>query len=407
MNKFYHVFKYEFFTSLKDKAFLISTAITLVLIIAGTNIPRLISIFSSGDKKDEKTAIVFDAGDNYKDEELNLVFGQHKWTRTSKEDEVKILAEDETYDLGIVFSDASYKIYIKTESMGDFFSQSAFNNLVRSKYQANVLEQKGFTELEIEEFTNKKITGEFINVGKDISKTFWIAYVLLFLLYMSTIMYGQKILMSVIVEKSTKTMELLITSVSTNALIFGKVFANASVALLQFLLIIITAVVSFLMSSSSWANFSEKSTDILAMAINPSIIILAIVFFLIGFFEYAFMYAGLGSTVSRLEESQSVATIPMFLVMAGFMTAIFSLGSPNNTFTIVASYLPFLSPFVMFMRIVVSDISVLSIAIAISINLITIVVVGIIAARIYSVGVLMYGKSPSIFKLIKYVVLKK
>lgn len=407
MNKFFHVLKYEFLTNLRDKTFLISTAIILVLVILSTNIPNLLNILSQGDKKDDKQAIVFDAKDYYKDEELTEVFGKYKWTRAKTEDEVKQMSEDDKYSLGIVFNDTTYKIYIKTQSMGDLFSESKVNSLVRSKYQIEVLKQKGFNDSEVSDFINKKITGEYVNVGKDISKTYWVGYILLMLLYVSIVMYGQKILMSVITEKSTKTMELLITNVSTNALIFGKVLGSAFVALLQLVLILLTALVSFFISSASWRGFSEYGTNILEMTINPKIFGLAIVFFLIGFFVYAFMYAGFGSTVSRLEESQSVSTIPMFLVMASFMIAMFSLSNPNNTFTVVASYLPFLSPFVMFMRIVVSDVSNLSIGISIVINIITIIIVGGISSRIYSAGVLMYGKSPSIFKLIKYVIIKK
>ena len=133
----------------------------------------------------------------------------------------------------------------------------------------------------------------------------------------------------------------------------------------------------------------------------------AVLFFVLGYFIYAFLFGALGSLVSRLEEINTSVLPITFLFIIAFVVVMASMGSGNvdNTAMVVCSFIPFTSPMAMFTRIAMGDVSGLSIAISVAILLVSTVGVGYLSALIYRMGVLMYGKTPKlseVFRMLKH-----
>ena len=130
-----------------------------------------------------------------------------------------------------------------------------------------------------------------------------------------------------------------------------------------------------------------------------------LLFFVLGFFIYAFMFGAVGSTASKLEDiNTSVMPITMLFVIA-FMVVMFSMSSGNvdNTLMVICSYVPFTSPMAMFTRIAMSTVPAYEIIISVAILIGSVLGVGVLAAKIYRVGVLLYGTTPKLGNILKSV----
>jgi ABC-2 type transport system permease protein len=217
---------------------------------------------------------------------------------------------------------------------------------------------------------------------------------MLFFLYFSVIMYGQMISTEVATEKSSRVMEILVSSVSPVSQMFAKIFGIALLGLTQFAILILAGYLGIQQSKTlgdgsmlSFFGFDD---------INPGTIIYAVVFFILGYLLYATLAATLGSLVSRLEDAQQLLAPMIMLVVAGFLIAMFGLGIPDSTFITVSSYFPFFTPLIMFLRVGMLEIPIWEVALSIGILVGSILVLALIGARVYRGGVLMYGKSTSL-----------
>lgn len=219
-----------------------------------------------------------------------------------------------------------------------------------------------------------------------------LVYVMLFMLYMGVIGFGNMVAMEITAEKSSRVMELLITSVSPLKQMFGKIVGICLLALTQIALSIAVGAVNLSLSSSSKlvSQLNLKWEDL-----QVSLIVYFLIFYLLGFFIYATVFAAVGSLVSRTEEvGQAIMPVTM-LIVAAFMIALFGLNNPNAGFVVTMSFVPFFSPLIMFLRIGMSSPATWEIWLSIVIQLASIGAMAWVAAKIYRAGVLMYGKRPS------------
>jgi ABC-2 type transport system permease protein len=211
-------------------------------------------------------------------------------------------------------------------------------------------------------------------------------------------MYASMIAMEVATEKSSRVMEILISSVSPIRQMFAKILGIGLLSLTQLAVLLSVGYFSIKrnMSSLEGGFFDEFGFG----NISLSTIAYAIIFFILGYFLYATLAAFLGSLVSRIEDVQQMITPMTLLVVAGFMIAMFGLGKPDSPFIVITSYIPFFTPMIMFLRVGMLNIPVWETALGIAILLSTIIFLAVFGARVYRGGVLMYGKSNS-FKDIK------
>lgn len=293
----------------------------------------------------------------------------------------------------------SYTYYVNNLSLYDANTEIA-NTVLQQIYQMNAMINSGMTAEQAGEVMKIQITSEVESLGKDQTENFFYTYIMIFALYMVILLYGQMVATNVATEKSSRAMELLITSANPTSMMFGKVIASCIAGLIQIVAVFGSAVVFYQINESFWGdNFIIESI----FNIPPEILIYMLIFFVLGFLIYAFMFGAVGSTASRLEDINTSVMPITILFIAGFFIVVTSMssGDVDGTFIKICSYVPFFSPMAMFTRIAMSTVPVYEIAISIAILVASTVGIGALSAKIYRVGVLLYGTPPKMSAIIK------
>jgi ABC-2 type transport system permease protein len=229
---------------------------------------------------------------------------------------------------------------------------------------------------------------------------FWLVFGVGFLIYIMIIMYGQVILAAVVEEKETRIAEVLFSSVSSFKLMMGKLIGVSLVALTQYAIWGLAVLAFVIYGVSALASSGFKLS---LPSIAPSVILYLFIFFLIGYFVYATLYALVGSMVTTTQEGGQLALPVMFLLIIGFYMAFPVIRSPNSSFSFWVSMFPFFSPITMPVRIITQTPPFWQIGLSILIGIGTIVFLVWLAARIYRVGMLMYGKRATIPEVLRWV----
>ena len=223
-----------------------------------------------------------------------------------------------------------------------------------------------------------------------------VALGLVFILYLSIVIASQSVMASVAEEKTSRIAELLVATISPVSLLTGKTLAAATLALLQIVVWISTAMLLFPQAVSAFAPPGSTQTLPSQLPISADVLVGFVVFFIIGFLEYATIYAAAASLISRTEDLGSVSTPVVLPAVAAFLTAQFAAISPNAPFSVAASFVPFFSPFVIFTRMAVSSVPAWQVATAIAVNAVAAILCFYLAGKVYRVGMLLYGRLPSL-----------
>jgi ABC-2 type transport system permease protein len=221
-----------------------------------------------------------------------------------------------------------------------------------------------------------------------------LVYFLLLLLYVAVIMYGVYVAQGVIEEKSNRIMEIMIAVVRPSQLLAGKISGIGALALTQMLIFALVATVMLAISASlGMQRAAHGAPQAGTLATVPgSTIVYLLVFFLLGFFSYATMFAGVGALASKAEDVQQSNGPLIIPIVAAYMLSIFALPDPDKPLFVWASLVPLISPMLMFARVATSSVPFWQIAISIGASLVAIWLLTLLAAKLYRVGVLMYGK---------------
>src|SRR5699024_1166543 len=232
-----------------------------------------------------------------------------------------------------------------------------------------------------------------------------IVYIMLFVLYIAVIMYGSMIATDVATEKSSRVMELLVSSAPPVTHMFAKIIGIALLGLTQVILVV---GVGYALIVSKQGELTEGFFSYFGIQnTSPALFIYAIIFFLLGYLLYATLAAMLGSLVSRVEDVQQLILPMTFLIMIAFFIAMFGLNMPESKLVIISSYIPFFSLMLMFLRVGMIDVPVWEVALSIGILVASIIVLAILGAKVYKGGVLMYGRTSSLKDLKKAMALSK
>jgi ABC-2 type transport system permease protein len=232
-----------------------------------------------------------------------------------------------------------------------------------------------------------------------------IAFGLIFILYLAIILASQSVMAAVAEEKTSRIAEILVSTIEPANLLVGKTLAAAAVALVQIALWLATAalilphVAASLSNSNSAANAAASGASAndptAILAVDPWVLIAFVVFFILGYLQYATVYAAAASLISRTEDMASVTTPVILPVVGAFFVAQFALIAPTSPLVVACSFVPFVSPFVMFTRIAISTVPLWQIGLAVGIDALTVAACFWAAGRIYRVGMLLYGQLPS------------
>lgn len=412
MKQFLTVFKFEIRAYLKNKAYIGLTAALVLIIAAVIFFPQIKGLFSGGgDSENDKSAVVFSGVSQnemeYMDSALGEMFPDNEIIyKDADESALKEMVLNEECDFAVLIeSETSYKYIVNNMGLYDANSQM-LDEIMQSKLMYSKMTELGLDPSQAEEIMSTRIESDIVQIGKNQSESFLFTYIFVFALYIAIILYGQFVASSVAQEKSTRAMELLITSAKTKNLMFGKILGVGCAGLIQIAVIFGSAFLMFNINKGEWQD-NEVINSIFNMPI--SIILFMLLFFILGFFIYAFLFGAAGSLVSKIEDLNAAISPVMWIFIITFIIAMYSMnsGATDSALSIAASYIPLTSPMSMFIRITMGDVAAIEIIASVVILILSTLGIGLLSAKIYKMGILMYGKAPNLFSAIKSAVKKQ
>lgn len=412
MKKFGVIFQYELMNYIKNKSYVITTVI--IALVAGIImfVPNFIDIGSvTGENKNDvsdensgadsdSTILVYDKSgmvtdisfiqNFYHDDAIKKASGENELVNKVKADEVSAGF--------VVNSLTDYDYYVYNQSMTDD-NQVVFTQVMTVLNQMVYCQKNGIDYASLTQAFNPQIDCHENILGKDMGSNYWYCYGLVMIIFMIIIMYGSMVATSVTQEKSNRTMEVLVTSVDTNLLFFAKVLAGAVAALIQSAVMLGTVLISYKINQDKWGGMLNMVLDIPA-----NVLVVFALFGIGGFLFYTFIYGAMGALVSKTEDiNKSAGGVQMVIMIVYFIT-LASLTDVDGIMIKVTSFLPVSSYSAMFARVAMGSVNTWEIVVSFIILVASIVVVGIIGAKIYRMGTLRYGnpiKLSNAFKSIK------
>jgi ABC-2 type transport system permease protein len=236
-------------------------------------------------------------------------------------------------------------------------------------------------------------------------QSFAVAYIMAMVLFMSILIYGSGIMTSVLEEKSSKVIEVLVSSVKPMELMAGKLLGVGAVSLVQFG--VWGASMQLMMSQRSALMRSMGGNEVASVFQLPSLsagtAAIVIVFFLGGFLLYSAMYAAVGAMSNNLQEAQQAVQPVNMALMVGLFGMFAMLNNPSSTVAMVLSFIPFTAPIIVPVRWTAGNLPLWEVAVAFVLLMLGILAVIWVAGRIYRVGILMTGKRPTVRELMRWV----
>lgn len=241
---------------------------------------------------------------------------------------------------------------------------------------------------------------------KDEGATFVIAYFLGFFIYMAMFIYGALVQRSVIEEKTSRVIESVISAIKPFHLMAAKIFGVGAVGLTQFMIwALVMGLLSFygVQVASLFAPKAATAPGFTMPSISLGILFFFVLFFVLGYFLYATIYAGVGAMVNSEQEAQQMMMPISMFIIAPILLIMYVIGNPSSQASVILSLVPFFAPILMLARIVVETPPVWQILLCLALLAGTIVGLIWLVGRIYRVGVLMYGKRPTLPELMKWI----
>lgn len=420
MKKILSVIKREYIQIVRTKGFIIGTILGPIVMAAFIVVPILVQ-FVSVDKQEkigivDLSRVVYWELDEKLDQKLkdgNRRYLLQEFTPRENVEELlgelngKVLAKELSAYIFIPenIAEGGVAEYV-SEHVSDFDKQGNIGQALSSIIIAKRLRGEGLDPEKIGQYMRpvrletKKVTAR--GVERDTGGTFMISFVLVIILYTTVLFYGQIILRGVIEEKSSRVVEIVLSSLRPFQLMAGKILGIAAVGFTQYAIWALFGIAATRYSGNVVSRFFPAAANLAIPTIPAYIFIYFIIFFVLGYFLYGTMYAGIGSMVNNEKEAQQlVMPVTMFLVVP-IMLMMFVIRSPDSSVSVILSLIPFFAPILMLLRISVLLPPFPQIAASIILLILTTVLMIWISAKIYRVGILMYGKRPNLFEIIKW-----
>ena len=252
--------------------------------------------------------------------------------------------------------------------------------------------------------TNKVADGKL--TGESGAATFALAYAMGFILYFSLLIFGNQVMNSIVEEKNNRIVEILASSLTPFQMMLGKVVGVGLVALVQIGIWAGAATFFSANQQKILGAFGITATGGMPMAfpsMGTGLLLVFLAFFSLGFLLYAAMYAAVGAMSSTTQDAAQLQMPVMMFVLVGFFSVFALIRDPNGTAAHVLSFVPMLTPFVIPMRYSISPLTPLELLTAIAVTVLGVLAVVWIAARIYRVGILSYGKKATVRDMIRWI----
>lgn len=417
MREFMEVFKYTFKENIRKKSFIISTVVIVIIVMAALIVPSIISK-SQASKSGENTNITMSSGSSgtlyFVDKEglfkeklphLKSVLSGYDIKEKAESDIESVKSEikqDSTKSLLVVKSVSGtpgFDYYVN--QYGEGLNPEVINQVFKKIYISGLLEKQNVSVDVIE----KSLTDLSVNVN-EMGKSKWGGYIssifIVIILFFAIYFYGYGVSMSVASEKTSRVMEILVTSVKPSRIILGKTAGMGALGLIQLAIIILVGTATYKLVFTEDLIIGGMKLEL--SGFTPFSLALIIIYFILGYTLYALMHAVVGATVSKAEDLNS-AMMPMsFLSIIAFYFSYGTFVIPDSTAAKVASFIPFTSPFSIPSRIMSTDVKLWEIGVSLAILLATIFLIGTLSVKLYSFAVLHYGdrlKLGILFKISK------
>lgn len=390
--------------AIKRKSFIISMIIILAIIVIGCNVPNIInSVFG---EEDQKTKVLIIDNNNIFDESLIKIeqeeseFEYEISKESLTEEQIKEKLANEEFDSCVQFKKENDKISIdyivESLMMGESMPQSLIEEF-QTQYTAKKIVEAGITQEQLQSmFTQFEVntiqTDESAGSG-NIFVMMMLSMVLFFAIYYC----AYQVSTSITTEKTSKIMETLVTSTSPRTIVLGKTIGIGLVGLFEIIVIAGVAILSAkaFLPSEILENLFDMSN------ITISLAIIALLYFILGYFMYALLYALTGSMVSKPEDIQSANGPIAILVIIGFYLAYFSMMNPASNINQFAAILPISSPFCMPQRVLMGSSSTGELITSILVLFVSIFIIAKISIKIYSSAILNYGTKMNLKNILK------
>lgn len=407
MKQFLTVLKFELNNYFKNKSFIVTTVL-IALILAGiiiipTLIPGLLDGLNGGNTE---TAVESESQEENFDKygildergiKDDLQLFPAEWVDFEDDNSMKEAVENGEIDAGFILNqDGEVTYTVNNMGMNDGSIMEQFQQVITAYEKEQYLMEKGLTPEEIQQsnMIYVNITPEIL--GKNSVQNYWYTYVLVFVVYFLILFYGQMIAVSITTEKSNRAIEILVTSVNSNSLIFGKVLAGALAGIIQTVIILGSGFAAYMSVGKAWGGILDMLFDIPA-----KVLVSFIVFGILSYLLYAFIFGMLGALVSKTEDISKSATPVTLIYVASFIIAMVGLNFSDGMLMKVASFIPFTSGNAMFIRISMGSVAVWEIAASLFLLAGTCIGAGVLAAKIFRFGTLNYGNPIKITRAIK------
>lgn len=407
MKQFGKILKFELTYYLKNKIF-IGTTLLLVLVIAAVMCwPMYSGLFQKDETTDPADLPVMLVA-SQPGEDAALIENAFRQAfpgyvvRVSDAEDEELREAVISGEAGCAFvleSDDAFTYYVNNLSMYDTNAVTAQSAMQRL-YQTRALLASGMSPQDASAVMDVSIRATVTSLGKNQADNFFYTYVMIFALYMVIMLYGQMVATNVATEKSSRAMEVLITSARPTSMMFGKVLASCLAGFIQIAAVFGSALVLYHINRDYWAGNPLVQS---LFNIPPELFAYMLIFFVLGFLIYAFLYGALGSTATKLEDINT-STMPLILLfVVAFIVSMMGMSSGNvdSMLMKVCSFIPFTSPMAMFTRIAMSTVPMHEILLSIAILVLSSTGIGVLAAKIYRVGVLLYGTTPKLGAILK------
>ncbi|MFQ3847606.1 ABC transporter permease [Staphylococcus shinii] len=399
MNKFWATFSLTYKNKVKAKSFIIFTAVVIILMLAASNINKIIDLFDDGP---DKVGVVSSNNQIYEviKSQGNQLDEGAKFSKVS-EKQARIQVESEKLDKAYIIKlndnqKLSGKILSKdTVSEQDKQKLKATLSTIQTQFVANSLDlsQGELKQLQAQSDVSSEIIANNAKSSNlsEAQKGFntVIVYLGIMLMFFIIFNYASQVAMEIATEKTSRVIEMIITSVTPVTHLFAKMAGVIAVALTQISIFVIVGVICFLTFDigDMLQGFKVEPNEL-----TLQLAIVGFVSLIIGIFSYIILASILGSITSRIEDINQ-ALMPMTLVsMIAFYISLFSVMNPDTLLVKIASFIPLMSPFVMFVRASTPDVATWEILVSVGLSIVTIFVLLWVAVRSYKDTILSFDK---------------
>ena len=400
MKKFWSIFTFTYKETIRNKALIISTIITLIVMLGFFNMDKIVGLFNREGSKElimiskEANNKFFDSNtvESLNDDDFKVVLSKDSEETNKVKKEIENGKSDYKALLEVsTGKEVSGKLYVN-ELPGDSLMKKVNTILNDTKFVFS-MEKFNITP---EEYANIMTPAQLdvVQTGNASHERMALVYALVFGIYIITLTFGSMVANSVIEEKSNRIMETLITMAKPMELFFGKVLGICAVGLTQIAVILGSGLIMLKTSGTSLEVLSSLN-------LNASIIFAFVAYFLLGYLTFSMLYAAVASLATSSQDVNSSMGAITLVFVGVFLLAMNCMFNIESTLTKVFSYIPFASPLIMFERIVLSKVTFMEILITTIINVGFIILVGFFSSKLYKKGTLHYGKKASLIKIIR------